>query len=78
MSPEQQRVNQIAQALEKLEGRIHVNPKDHPSQDAWKGRCREYRESLENFARYGEERPPSTRGKVKIDVPLKKFGIGGP
>ena len=71
----QQRVDQIAAALEKAEAKVAANP-GHDKMERWEKRIEEYRQSLVTFALYGQETPPSSAKKgAEIDVPLGRFGL---
>jgi hypothetical protein len=85
--PKEQRILERVQRLldhrKKLERNLEAGGSDHPKAKAWLAKLAEVEESLANFQRYGQERPPS--GNVRgVDIhpethkiSIVKHGPGG-
>lgn len=74
---DQARVDRLTASYERLQDRIKRDP-NNPKVTQWKKRCGEYQESARNFAKHGQEVPPTGKPGVSVDVSLGRFHIKNP
>ena len=68
------RVDNLVDHYKRLQAKIKNRP-DHPKIEKWKIKLKEYETSLQNFDKYGQEKPPGPKAGVSIDVPLGRLGL---
>lgn len=66
------RIKNLMGAAQKMKMRLEKSPK-HPHAPRWQKAMEQYMDSLENFKKYGQEKPP-TGNPVGVDINVPKIG----